>query len=263
MDSETQQKAEAQEAASAEETQAATETEATQEAAPAESEAAAAEGTEEKPAEEAKPDAEKHKRAGGFQRKIERLEREKEVLLLQLQATGRPAPPAAGGKEKSAEEKAQEYLDTLVDKRLQEREAQRQAQAQVADFQKRTAEVRAAKPDFDEVVSTVDIPTNSPLGQAILTSEAGPDMLYELAANPAELARISALPPLAAARELGRLEAKLASGAAPKTAAKPVARKPAPPPIAPVTARGPSTVKRTEDMSYEEYSAWRRSQSKR
>jgi hypothetical protein len=33
--------------------------------------------------------------------------------------------------------------------------------------------------------------------------------MYQLAKSPAELARLSALPPLDAAREIGRLEAKL------------------------------------------------------
>jgi hypothetical protein len=54
-------------------------------------------------------------------------------------------------------------------------------------------------------------PYVSPLGQALLTSEHGPAIMYQLAKSPAELARISALPPLDAAREIGRLEAKLAS----------------------------------------------------
>jgi hypothetical protein len=214
-------------------------------------------------AEESKHD-EKHRRAGGWQRRAERLERQNQILLEQLahrpgqQPTAAPPPT-----EKTSDEKVAEYLDGLVETRLQAREQQRQRQEIQAQFQRRAAEVRAAHPDWDDVVSSADVPVSAAVQQAILTSEQGPAIMYQLAANPAELARISALPPLDAAREVGRLEAKLSlSTATPQ--AKPVQRKPsAPAPITPVTARGPSTVKRPEDMTYEEYNAWRDSQRKR
>lgn len=206
-----------------------------------------AEGEEgEKP--EAKTDGEKHKRAGGFQRKIERLERQNAQLIEQLAARGGQAPTAA--KEKSAEEKAAEYVKTMAKQVIaEEREAQHQAQAQ-AEFVRRTQEVRAQHPDFDEALEAVaHIPVPAALNEALLTSEHGPSIMYSLATNPAELARISALPPLAAAREVGRLEAKLASGAAPQKP-KAAIRPPAPP----TSAGGSGTSTRSlEDLPLAEY----------
>lgn len=187
------------------------------------------EGKEEQSKPEDKPE-EKHKRAGGWARKIERLERQNQILLEQLgQRGGQPPPAAQPGKEKTPDEKAVEYIDNLVEQRLAARDNQRQQQTVQAEFQRRTAEVRAAHPDFDDVVMAVDAPVSPALQQALLTSEHGPAIMYQLAKNPAELARLSALPPLDAAREIGRLEARASPTAAPKTTPKSATRPPAPP----------------------------------
>lgn len=230
------------------------------EVAPAEP--APAEGEEAPP--EADPKPESHKRAGGWQRKIDRLERERQVLLEQLARTGQAPQPVTPPKAKTPNEEVIEYVDALVQKQLADAEAKRQQQAAQAAFQARAAEFRTKHPDFDEVVESVGhIPVPPYLNEAILTSEQNAGIIYALASNPAELARISALPPLVAIREVGRLEAKLASGTA--TPAKPnpapAPRKPAAPaPITPVTSRGPTTVKAPDQMSYEEFCDWRDSQ---
>lgn len=208
---------------------------------------------------------EKHRRAGGWQRKIERLERERELLLEQLATQrGQPQPPAPD-KAKTPDQQAADFIAAEVEKRIAVREAQRQQEMIAAEFQRRTQEVRAALPDFDEVVSSADVPISPAVSEALLTSEHGPRIMYELATNPAELARISALPPLAAAREIGRLEAKASATAAPakpNPAATP--RKPAvPAPITPVTTRGPTATKDPSSMSYDEYRRWRDSQGGR
>lgn len=230
------------------------------EAANADAEAAANSDEEEKAAED------KRKRAGGFQRRIEKLEREREILLAQLQ-TNRPPQPAQQQPEKPKDAAAEfeQFIANKVAERLAaEREQERHEKVR-ADFDRRTQEVRAANSDFDDALASVShIPVPPFIHQALLTAEQGPALMYQLAKNPAELARISALPPVQAALEIGRLDAKVSVAAAPKTAPKPVARKPAAPaPITPVTTRGASNVKRPEDMTYDEYSAWRDSQRKR
>lgn len=233
---------------------------------PAAEEGAEAAAEEEAEEEEAKPDGKKRARAGGFQRKIERLEREKELLYQQLMQGGqRPVAPQPQGQEETPEQRAAAYIQNLVDQGIAQREAQARQAAAQADFQRRTQEVRALHPDFEEVVMGAEhIPVPPALQQAILTSPVGPEIMYQLAANPAELARISALPPFDVAREIGRLEAKSSVSAPSKAPPKVAPRKPAAPaPIAPVTARGPTTVKPVKDMTYEEYNAWRDSQRKR
>lgn len=204
----------------------------------------------------------KRRRAGGFQRKIEKLERENELLRMERLRAQPQQPKTAEPKDAAAQ--LDDYINSRLEQGFKQRDEQeRNARAQ-AEFQKRTAEVRAANPDYDDVVLSSDAPVSEALGRALLTSEQGPAIMYQLAKNPEELARLSALPPVDVGREIGRLEAKASVVASPKKNPNaPLARKPAPAPISPVTARGQSNVKPVEQMSYEEYSAWRESQRKR
>lgn len=197
--------------------------------------------------EEPKPD-DKHKRAGGWQRKIDRLERENAALIAKITAPS-GAPPAQDAGAQTAEEKAAEYIDNLVAQRLAKVDAERQQREAQAKFQQRMAEARAASPDFDEVILSADAPVSAAVQQVLLTSEQGPAIMYQLASNPAELARLSALPPLEAAREIGRLEARLASSTPPPKP-KPAVRPPAPPTN--VTGTAPAT-RNLEGLSMADY----------
>jgi hypothetical protein len=162
----------------------------------------------------------------GYKRKIQKLEQKYNELL---EHVARGQKPQETPTEKTPEQKAEEQFDAFLDRRLAAREAQQnQAKAQ-ADFQRRMSETRAAHSDFDDVLSAAEgAPVSQAMQQVLLTSEHGPAIMYQLAKSPAELARISALPPLDAAREIGRLEAQLASGAAPQKP-KSASRPPAPP----------------------------------
>lgn len=195
-----------------------------------------------------------NRRAGGWLRKIERLERDRQLLMEQLamaQRQGQQQQPAANNdKPKDPAAQMEEYVANIVAQRLAaEREQAAQAQRQ-AEFQKRTQEVRAANPDFDDVVMNADVPVSQAVSEALLTSEHGPAIMYQLAKNPAELARLNALPPLSAAREIGRLEARASSTPAPKTATKTATRPPAPPTNVGGTA---SSTRSLEDLPISDY----------
>lgn len=216
---------------------------------------AAPEGTETPEAapnqeEEQRKAEEKHRRAGGWQRKIEKLERINEQLIQQL-TTSRPQQQPAGQEQpKDAATQMQEYIRAEARAVLAaEREQERQRRVQ-DDFKKRTQEVRAAYPDFDEVLMSADVPVSQALHDALLTSEHSGIIMYQLAKNPAELVRLSALPPLDAAREIGRLEAKASVTAAPKAPQKPAIR----PPVPPTTVAGsPSSTRNLDDLPIAEY----------
>jgi hypothetical protein len=70
------------------------------------------------------------------------------------------------------------------------------------------------------------------MAQTIQASDNGPDIAYYLGTNPKEADRISRLEPFLQAKEIGRLEAKVASEPVTKRTSS------APAPISPVTARG-------------------------
>lgn len=190
------------------------------------------EGAEdEEPGEQPPADAGKRgksNRRSGWERsrlRIEQLQRANEQLTQQLIAQGgRPAPGQPPPAQTPAQ-KAEEYVRALARQEWEQLDQQRKTQADQSEFAKRAGEVRGKHDDFDEVVASVShIPVPEYLNRAILTSEQGPEIMYQLASNPAELARLSALPPLDAAREVGRLEAKLAAKAPPaRTAKRPTA----------------------------------------
>ena len=69
------------------------------------------------------------------------------------------------------------------------------------------------------------------MAQAIQFSDIGPELAYHLGANPKEAERISKLQPILQAKEIGKLEAKLAADPPVKKTSN------APSPISPVTAR--------------------------
>ena len=69
------------------------------------------------------------------------------------------------------------------------------------------------------------------MAETIQSSEIGPDLAYYLGSNPKEADRISRMSALAQAKEIGKIEAKLASNPPVKRTTS------APAPISPVTAR--------------------------
>lgn len=79
------------------------------------------------------------------------------------------------------------------------------------DFKKAIPDMKARYPDFDQAYAVaVDPAIVSPaLSIAILESEAAHDIAYHLGKNPEVALRLSNMNPVQAARELGKLEARL------------------------------------------------------
>jgi hypothetical protein len=73
----------------------------------------------------------------------------------------------------------------------------------------RAREAMKRIPDFVDVVSKSNVPINDNLADWIKESEKSADLAYHLAKNPNLAAELNSLPPLQAARQLGRLEASL------------------------------------------------------
>ena len=69
------------------------------------------------------------------------------------------------------------------------------------------------------------------MAESIQSSDNGPDLAYWLGSNPKEAERISRLSPLMQAKEIGRIEARVADNPPVKKTTS------APTPISPVTAR--------------------------
>lgn len=142
-----------------------------------------------------------------------------------------------------------EYAEVLAERKAEEllarREQARQHSETLEAYHDREEEARTKYDDFEQVAYNSKLPITDAMAQTIQASEVGPDMAYYLGSNPKEAERISRLTPLAQAKELGKIEAKLADNPPVKKTSS------APAPIAPVTARssGSSVVDTTDPRS--------------
>lgn len=154
-------------------------------------------------------------------------------------------------------------LDALdYDDGIAERVSQksRREQAEVASdtaarlafetFNHRETLARDRFKDYDAVTRSQEVMITPQMLEVITDSEHGPDIAYHLGKNPAEAARIAALPPVRLARELGRIEAQV-------SAPRALPKQP-PAPITPVSGIAAGGTKAPEAMSMNEYAAWRK-----
>lgn len=152
------------------------------------------------------------------------------------------------------------------------KEAERQekfrleAESKKTAFHGRVEEFEKAHDDFHEMIADVDDIMMSPaVSQIILESDNGPELMYELAKNREEYARICALPPFEAARALGRFESRLQKPSEEKT--QPIKTKttkapPPPKPISTSSANGKKSIY-DDDVPQKEYERMRAEQEKR
>lgn len=132
----------------------------------------------------------------------------------------------------STEEYAEALATQKAEKLLQEREIQRQQSEIVEAYHDKEEEARTKYDDFEQVAYNPKIRITEVMAQTIQASDIGPDVAYYLGTNPQEAERISRLAPFIQAKEIGRIEAKIASEppAVKKTTS-------APAPITPVTPK--------------------------
>lgn len=114
-------------------------------------------------------------------------------------------------------------------------------------FRERTMALSDRFADIEaKVLNDPTLPIDGATAEILMDSERGPEVAYHLATNRHELQRIQQMPPLARAREIGRIEAIL-SAPKPKTVTN------APKPV-PVVSGGSSKVtKDPEKMTMEEW----------
>ena len=132
-----------------------------------------------------------------------------------------------------------QYAEALAERKAAEllarREAEREQMALLEAYHDREEAARERYTDFEQVAYNQNLPITTVMAQTIQASDVGPDIAYYLGSNPREADRIARMSPYMQAKEIGKIEAKLADNPAPvkKTTS-------APPPIKPVTAKGTS-----------------------
>jgi hypothetical protein len=146
-------------------------------------------------------------------------------------APAAPAEPVTQDKFESVEAYADALAAQKAEQLLQQRELERQQAALVESYHEKEEQAREKYDDFEQVAYNPSLKISTVMAQTIQASEIGPDIAYFLGSNPKEADRISRLSPFLQAKEIGKIEAKVA--------ASPPTRKPssAPAPIQPVAAR--------------------------
>jgi hypothetical protein len=164
-------------------------------------------------------------------REQRKWERDQAQRVAEQQAT----PASVGNLHVSDFESPEAYAEVLAERKAEEllarREDARQQSAILDAYHDKEEEARAKYDDFQQVAYNPSLSISSVMAQAIQSSDIGPELIYHLGVNPKEADRIARLPAVLQAKEIGRLEATMASN--------PPVRKTstAPAPIAPVTAR--------------------------
>ena len=147
-----------------------------------------------------------------------------------------------------------------ADLRQQTQEAQAKAiQARNEAYTSRKEKFVESHPDFKEVAEAEDVTISMPMAHAIISHEKGPEMQYYLGKHPEEAARIASLDIPSQLVELGVIAASLREPAR-SVAATPKPITSAPAPIKPVTTGTGSVDKSPEEMSMDEYAAYRKPQ---
>ena len=173
--------------------------------------------------------------------------RELEDELGKLRQASKPkAEPLEQEPQPAQFQDAFEYAKALAEwsteKALRERD-QQEYQRKVAEEESRVKQswiqkqnaVKADIPDYDEKVADLQIEVAPEIHEAIMTSDAGPKVLYHLANNVEFTEKLAQMPVSKALREIGKLEAKFEDKA--EEPVKTVATKSkAPAPINPLKA---------------------------
>lgn len=243
---------------------------------------------------------EKPKKKGGFQRRIDKLnarhaqaqaelEYWKEQAIKSAQKTQSPESETLAQKKPlsfSSDQKPSPdhfdthsaYVEALTDWKTEQKLKERDQKAErnrleteqaklVSTYVERKNAFSEKTPNFDEVIGEVDdIPVSATVRDMILSSDHGPELAYELAKNRDEYARVCKLPPVSAAREIGKIEARLTSKASADKKTDPKKITHAPKPLNPVGAGGKGSASKSlfdPNLSQAEYERLRMEQIKK
>ena len=178
----------------------------------------------------------------------------------QAQRSSTPEPVATGEPAREQFDSDEAYDDARIEYRASVRAYQRQVeedQRKVVDAHfEREEKARERYEDFDAVVKNPDLAISPLMADVIRRTETGPDVIYHLGQHPDEARRIYDLPPILQAKELGKLEVKLASEPPTRRVSS------APAPITPIrtpaskpTVHDTTDPRSTESMSVTEWIA--------
>jgi signal recognition particle GTPase len=239
------------------------------------------------------------KKKGGFQRKIEALQRENGYFRRQLEEvlagtrmgipriadqfanTGVSPRPAVEQPQQPLEPPRQDQFESYEDftraltryevalardeeqAKFRQWQAQEQQRQVAQSWQERVGSFKQQAPDFDDVLAATDhIQLHPAMQQMLMQSKVGPQLAYALAQDPETLEEIAQLDPMEARYELRRMERELRRAKPPQQQKPTPQISKAPQPIVPVAKGANGNGPRTLDdaQDYQQYKAMREAQ---
>lgn len=178
-------------------------------------------------------------------REQRKWEREQQARMAEPQPAERPSEPLSLEQFDSIEAYADAVAEAKAAELVREREHRQRSREIDNAYAEREEAARSRYNDFELVAYNRDLPITEAMAETIKVSDIGPDIAYWLGSNLSEADRISRLPPLLQAREIGKIEASLIAQPPKKKTSS------APDPITPVTARAvnPGVVDTTDPRS--------------
>lgn len=161
-------------------------------------------------------------------------------------------------------------LEAEAQAKVAQTAAEEKVRNSVAAYEERAKKTKEKYADFSEVAERPDVSVPFPAVHAIMNDENGPELRYYLGKNPDVAQKLMDMMPPAGSsdeemvlasfnisREVGRISAAIN---APRSPTIPVSA--APRPIRPITVGETKVSKNPEEMSMDEYAAWRKEQNK-
>jgi hypothetical protein len=163
-----------------------------------------------------------------------------------------------------AESLAQWSAEQALAKREQEikqKEVEAKRETVIKTWQQKLETTIAELPDYEEMVASSTVSVNDTIRDAILESDVGPRILYELASDDEMAEKLSTMTTASALKLIGKLEAKFEKTEEPAKAEKKTvaAKSKAPEPIRPLRSTGGVAEVGIDgsDMSYQQWKAAR------
>lgn len=220
----------------------------------------------------------------------EREDARREAAYWRARADAAAAPPPPAPEKKPVAEDFDtydEYVEALtdfkakaiVDERLTDRDKKAEERtaetARATTWGSRLDAAKTAIPDMDATLRASSTPIMPHVGDVLMEADRGPELLLHLAKHPDVAEKLNAMKPMAAARELGRIEGSLpalqsvppADDTPPPDKDKPTDTPPAsaartttaPPPVK-TTGSGRSTTTKLADLPMDQYIEERKKQ---
>ena len=200
---------------------------------------------------------------------------EAERRLKVLESQGQPAQAQPQGNQKPTPDEfkdAFEYAEALADwsaeqalvrreQEVKQKEFEVQKQKVIQTWQQKLEATIAELPDYEAMVASSNVAVNDTVRDAILESDVGPRILYELASDDGMAEKLSTMTTASALKLIGKLEAKFEKTEEPVKAEKKTvaAKSKAPEPIRPLRSTGGVAEVSMDgnDMSYQQWKAAR------